>query len=131
MTLFAGSIVLCFGLFFVGLAVLAVTRPQTTKRFLKSFASSAKAHFLEMAIRLTGGVALVLYAPFMHFSTAFLVFGWVLVGTAIVLLVMPWTYHQRFASWAIPFAIRHLRLYVGGSLILGILLLYSVSRGYV
>lgn len=43
--------------------------------------------------------------------SAFLALGWLIVGTAIVLMVLPWRWHHRFAQWAIPMVIRHLRLY--------------------
>ncbi len=76
-------------------------------------------------LRLIAGAAIVVFAAEMRLTELFTVFGWLLVLTAIGLLLTPWWWHRRFAEWAIPLAIRHLRLYALAAFVLGTLILYS------
>ncbi len=121
----AGLVVVGFGLALIALAVLTVVAPARTVKFLRGFASSARAHYTEQVLRLIAGAAIVVFAAEMRFAALFTVFGWLIVLTAIGLLVMPWRWHRRFAEWAIPLAIRRLRLYALGAFGLGTLVLYS------
>lgn len=91
-------IALLVGLFQLGLAATCFFAPKRAVSFLSAFASSPKAHFLEMALRLVAGGAFVINAPAMRFSIAFMVFGWVLIASSAVLLILPWRLHQRFAE---------------------------------
>ncbi len=66
------------------------------------------------------GSALVLSAPRMAVRTAFLAFGWVLIGTSLLLALVPWRLHQRFAAWSVPRATQHTPLIGVGSIAEGI-----------
>lgn len=125
----ASIAVLLAGLYLVGLAAVATVSPQRAKVFLSSLASSAFAHFLELFVRLVIGAALVVYAPQMKFTRAFVVFGWVLVVTTIGLFTVPWRWHHRFATWSVPLATRNMPLLAIGSFAGGVLVLLSVVLG--
>jgi hypothetical protein len=127
-SLLAGLVVVGFSLFLIGLAVVIATKPPLAERFLRSFASSARAHYTEQGLRLLVGAAMVLFANSMWFPRLFELFGWVLVVTAIGLILMPWRWHQKFGTWAIPLVIRHMRLFALGAFALGGFILYCVSR---
>jgi hypothetical protein len=45
MEVLSGMLVVAFGIFLIGLAVLIAIKPQLAERFLRSFASSAQAHY--------------------------------------------------------------------------------------
>ena len=47
MTVLSGSLVIAFGVFLTALAALSAVKPQLAERFLKSFASSTRAHYFE------------------------------------------------------------------------------------
>lgn len=126
MNLLAGIVVVAFGVGLVGMAVVIGVRPELAARFLRSFASSARAHYTEQVLRLLVGTALVLRAPSMAFPLVFFTLGWLLVGTSAGLLLIPWQWHHRFARWVIPQVIRHRNLYALGNLALGGLTLYAV-----
>ena len=64
----------------------------------------------------------------MLFSYFFSFFGWLIVGTTVGLLLIPWQWHHKFGEWAIPLAIRHLKLYAIGAFALGMFILYAVLR---
>lgn len=115
------------GIYLVVLGGAALFRPAETKRFLAGFARSARAHFLELFIRLGVGVALVPAAPEMKFPGLVVLFGWVLVVTTLVLFAIPWRVHYRFAKWSVPLATRHMPLFAVGSLLGGLALLLAVA----
>ncbi len=121
----AGIVVVAFGIALITLAAFLFLARVRAERFLRGFASSAFTHVLEQAVRLLAGAALVAYAPSMRAPRAFRVLGWLLVGSSAVLLLLPWRWHQRFGEWAIPLAIRYMRLYALGALALGAAVLYG------
>ncbi len=118
--------VLAAGIYLLTLGLSSIIRPDDTQRFLASFASSARAHFVELSARLVLGAAFIAAAPKLKFSTLFVVFGWVLVATTLVLLAVPWTWHHRFASWSVPIATRNMALFAIGPLAGGIVVLYAL-----
>jgi len=124
----SGIIVLLFCAFLIGLAVMILVRPQRAEQFLRSYASSAQAHYTEQAARLLVGAALVLFAPSMWFTIIFKFFGWIMVVTTIGLLLIPWKWHHKFGEWVIPPTIRFMKIYSLGAFMLGLFILYSFSR---
>ncbi len=127
MTWLAGVVVVTTGLWLVGLALLIVVAPVRAERFLRSFASSARTHYAEQVSRLIAGSGIVAFSVQMRFPDLFNVFGWLIIVTATGLLLVPWRWHRRFGQWAIPLAIRHIKLYALGSFVLGTFILLSLS----
>ncbi len=123
----AGWVVAAAGLYFIALGVLCFLRPEATSRFLSAFASTARVHFLELSLRILVGVALVIVAAEMNFAELFRGFGGLLVGTTVVLAMVPWRLHRRFASWVTPSVLRVLGLFGLASLGLGLFLLCSLA----
>ncbi len=128
MTVLSGAVVVCSAMFLIGLAAVIVINPPLAARFLGSFASSARAHYTEQALRLVAGGAIVIFAPSMWYPDLFELFGWILIVTAAGLLLVPWRWHNAFGKWAIPLAIRHSKLLALGSATLGLLILWGASR---
>jgi hypothetical protein len=124
----SGMLVVAFGVFLTGLAVLIAIKPQLAERFLRSFASSARAHYVEQTLRLIAGAAMVNFAPSMWHADLFRLLGWLIAVTAVALLLLPWRWHHEFGKWAIPWVIRHLKLFALGSLALGMFVLFAASR---
>ncbi|MBA3949937.1 MAG: hypothetical protein H0X44_08345 [Acidobacteria bacterium] len=118
--------VLAAGIFLLSLGLSSLIRPADTQRFLASIASSARAHFVEMFARLALGAAFISAAPRLKFAALFVVFGWVLVATTLVLLAVPWKWHRRFASWSVPIATRNMALFAIGPVAGGIVVLYAL-----
>jgi len=131
MRILSGIIVLSIGVFLIGLSVVIAIKPMLAQRFLKSFASSAGAHYTELALRLTGGAAIVIFAPSMFFSYLFKFFGWIIVITTVGMLLIPWQWHHKFSEWVIPLVIRHLKLYAIGAFTLGSFILFVTFRSIV
>lgn len=128
MNLLSGMVVVAFGVFLPGLAVLIAVKPQLAEQFLLSFASSARAHYTEQVSRLIAGGAIIIFAPSMWHPDLFKLFGWLLIVPAIALLLLPWQWHYEFAKRAMPLVIRHMKLFALGAFALGIFILYGLSR---
>lgn len=111
------------GCYLVALAVLSLVRPARVAQFLEAHASTPTAHYAELALRLAVGAAFVGAAPVMAGTVVFDAFGRVIIGTTLVLLVVPWRVHQRFAQWSVPQATQRMWLLglaagVGGAVVL-------------
>jgi hypothetical protein len=128
MRILSGILVVAFGMFLIGLAVLIAVTPQLAERFLRSFSSSARTHYAEQSLRLIVGGAMAIFAPSMWYPSLFLLLGWMIGVTAVALLLLPWRWHHEFGKLAIPLVIGHMRLFALGAFALGILVFYGASR---
>lgn len=130
-SLLSGIVVVGFCLFLIGLAVVIATTPSLAERFLRSFASSARAHYTEQGLRVLVGAALVNFASSMWYPELFRLFGWLIVVTSVGLLLIPWRWHHKLGTWVMPLVIRHMRLFALGASALGAFILYGVSRAVI
>lgn len=117
-------VILC-ALYFLVLGAASFIVPVRAARFLLRFADSAQAHYLEMSIRLIVGGSLIAASPRMQYSSAFHLFGWVLVLTALVLMLLPWRWHQRFARKVVPPLTKRMWSFGMISLLLGAAILFA------
>lgn len=123
------AIVVGLGLYFVVLGAMSFVAPARVASFLFGFASSAGAHYLELAIRIAAGMALIDRAPTMLYAQAFSMFGWVLVITSICLALVPWKWHRQFARTSVSSAVKHLKFIGIASLGIGGVTLAAVVHG--
>jgi uncharacterized protein YjeT (DUF2065 family) len=126
MILLPGIVVVACGLLFIVLTGVVFAKPALAERFLMSFASSARAHYLEQACRLLFGLSLVVLSPAMWQTSMFRLLGWAIVISSMALLLIPWQWHHRFAKLVLPKLVRHMRLYGLLALAFGCLLLYGI-----
>src|SRR5262245_44633606 len=110
MILAAGVVVVACALFLIVLTGVAFARPAIAERFLMSFASSARTHYVEQVLRLLIGAALVVLSPAMWQPTMFWLLGWAIVIGSAALMCVPWQWHHRFGERVLPMLVRHLRL---------------------
>lgn len=126
--LLSGVVIFFFCIFLIGLAIVIFIKPNRAEYFLSSFASSARTHYTEQAARLIVGIAIVVLAPSMWYSNLFTVFGWILIVTSIGLMLIPWQWHHKYGEWAIPLALRFMKVFAFGAFLLGAFVLYGLSR---
>jgi hypothetical protein len=129
LNLLAASVLVGLGLFLIGLACVAFANPPVVERFLTSFASSARTHYIEQALRLVIGASLIVLSPTMWQSNLFRIVGWLIVVSSVGLLLIPWRWHHRFGERVLPLLVRHLSLYAVGFAAFGLLLLTGVFMG--
>ena len=126
MTAVAGAILVAFGLFLVGLTVVVFAKPAVAERFFMAFASSARTHYTEQAVRLLIGASLVIRSGAMWQPKVFWFVGWGIVLSSVVLILTPWQWHDRFGEEVRPMLVRHMKLFAVGLLAFGVLLIYGV-----
>ena len=126
MEVVAGIITTLFGFSLITLLIVTLLKKEFAITFLSSFASSAKAHYIEQLLRLIAGLGLLIYSDNMLFPDLFGIFGWVLIATSASLIIMPWKWHNKFGKRAIPFVIRNLVLYAVSASIMGLVIMYCV-----
>jgi hypothetical protein len=125
-SLLAAIVVVACGLFLIGLSVVVFANPALAERFFMSFASSARTHYAEQALRLLIGASLVVLSPAMWQTNMFRLIGWAIVVSSAGLILIPWRWHHRFGERVLPLIVRHMRLYALGLFGFGALLLYGV-----
>lgn len=123
----ASSVVLGAGLYLVALGFVCAVRPAAAARFLGGFARSPMLHAVEIVIRIVIGAAFVRAAPATHASAAFAAAGWMLVITSALLALVPWRLHERFATAAVPRAVRYLPLVAAASVAGGAFVIWAWS----
>jgi hypothetical protein len=129
MTLVAAVVVVAFGLFLIALTGVAFGKPALAERFLMSFASSARTHYIEQFVRLLIGTSLVVLSPAMWQGGVFRLVGWAIVVGSVALLLIPWQWHHQLGERVLPMIVRHMRLYAIALFAFGALLLYGVLAG--
>ena len=129
MSAVAGTVLVAFGLFLVGLAVAVFAKPAVAERFFMSFASSARTHYTEQIVRLLIGASLIVRSGTMWQPKVFWLVGWAIVLSSLVLILTPWQWHDRFGEVIRPMLIRHMKLFAVGLLAFGVLLIYGVGLG--
>lgn len=127
--LLALAVVILAAIYFIALGLASFFAPGLASRFLLGFAGTASAHFLELTIRMIVGGALVVRSKSMLLGDLFSAFGWLVLVTTLVLFLVPWRWHRRFAERAVPQALRFLRGMGVIAIALGALLLYAVAGG--
>jgi hypothetical protein len=126
-----GIVVIAFALFLIGLALVIAIWPPRAERVLRLFASSARAHYTEQALRMLVGISMVNLASGARFPELFRIFGWLMIVTTIVLLLVPWRWHHAFAVRVMPMVYGRMRLFAVGAFALGVFVLYGISGPFV
>ena len=112
-----------FALFLMVMGILCFIRPIPIQHFFDLFAATKKAHFIEQTIRLMVGLSLIHFATVMNYTGLFQLFGWLIVITSLLLILLPWQWHHQFAIRVIPKVKRHLKIYGLLSMLLSVLIL--------
>lgn len=97
--LVALAIVCAFALWVAAGSAVAVLRPERARSWIARFATSHAINIAEQAWRGLAGAALVVCAPEALWPEPFRIAGWVLIGSAALLLVVPLRWHSGYALW--------------------------------
>jgi hypothetical protein len=126
MELVSSVIVWGFAIGLILFEALVLNAKPKAINFLNAFVKTPRHHFLEQILRLIVGTAIIVQAPNMAFSELFGIFGWVIIITSLMLIGLPWRWHQNFARKVIPTVIKYIHLYGILCLTLGIFITYSL-----
>ena len=121
--------VFLFALFLVLLALASFFLPKRASMFLNGFAASLRAHLIEMFLRLCAGGSLVIVSKRMAFSEWFYIAGWLIVVTSLLLLLIPWKWHNAFAKIVVPPLTNRVWVFGIFSLPLGLFIIFALAVG--
>lgn len=124
----SGSVTIIFGLYLIILLIITILNKKVAVSYFSSFASSARAHYLEQILRLIAGISMLSFSKSMLFAQFFEILAWIIVISTIVLILTPWTWHNKLGKWAIPLTVRNLNFYAVSASIFGVFILYCVIR---
>lgn len=124
----SGSVMVIFGLYLISLLVITISYTTLAVSYFISFASSARAHYLEQILRLIVGMSMLSFSKSMLYAQFFELFAWIIILSTIVLILTPWTWHNKLGKRVIPLTIRNLKFYAVSASIFGVFILYCVIR---
>lgn len=87
------------GVWLIGLSLFMLVKPQKSLAALAAMGGTPLVHFGEMALRILAGAALVLAAGGSRFPQGIALIGWFLIGSAVVLMVLPRRWHAGYSTW--------------------------------
>ena len=82
------------------LSLWMIISPQAFSQGIVNFSRQRYFHSFEVLSRLFSGVIFVIYAPLTHGHFTNLVFGCLMIVSAIILLIIGAKKHQEFALWS-------------------------------
>jgi len=116
-----------FGVFFIGIGLLMLIKPQKVRAILRKAGSTNFINYGEITLRMIPAAALILAAHDSRYPGIFKVFGWFMLITSFVLYFVPRQLHHIFSLKAAdilkPVWFQVISPF---SLIIGLLLIYSV-----
>lgn len=68
------------------------------------------------------------FSKSMLYTQFFELFAWIIIISTIVLIVIPWRWHNRLGKSVIPLTIKNLKFYAISASIFGVFILYCVIR---
>lgn len=89
--------VILFGLFIICVGLLMLFDPKKARETLRKMASTNLINYTEITLRLIPAIGLIIYSDFSKYPVAFKVYGWLMLGTSIVLYFIPRKWHHAYS----------------------------------
>lgn len=116
-----------FGLFFIAVGILMLLNPVKANQILRKAGSTNLINYGEILIRMIPAVALIIYADHARHALPFLVLGWFMIGTSVVLLLVPKEWHHRYSTKSADILKPvYFRLLSPVSMAIGVAVLYNI-----
>ncbi len=93
------TVIAASGVWLIAVACLMAFRPTRFLHLLSLTASSWRINLAEQGLRLVAGFALIVRADASKLPLLFEVGSWFIVGSSVVLLLMPLRWHAGYAIW--------------------------------
>lgn len=92
------GIIILFGLFLVYAGFLMFFKPEKVRGIIGKAGSTYFINYAELGIRLLIGVCFVITSKEVIYELYFKIFGYFLIGSAIILMCVPIKTHNNFAK---------------------------------
>ena len=89
--------VILFGMFIICVGFLMLFAPKKARETLRKAGSTNFINYAEITIRMIPAIGLILYADYSKYPDAFKIFGWIMLGTSLVLYFVPRKLHHAFS----------------------------------
>lgn len=93
----ARLLIIFFGLFFIGVGILMLLKPEWVRGILKKAGSTVLINYAELCLRMIPGAALIVYASTSDYPTSFKVVGWFIIISSAILMILPRRLHHKFS----------------------------------
>jgi uncharacterized membrane protein YfcA len=125
--IFAKWTIIVFGLFFICVGLLMLTKPKKANAILRKAGSTNFINYAEITIRIIPAVGLILSADNSKYPDIFKIFGWFMLLTSLVLYFVPRQLHHNFSVKAAEILkASYFQLISPFAFIIGIWLIYSI-----
>ena len=131
MTLITQGTLWLFTCGLIAFELLILIDKTKAQQFLEAFVKNLRYHFLEQGLRLIVGVAFVIHSsasqtqetPYIKF---FNYLGWAIILSSLLLIILPWRWHQKFAQTVIPTVVKWIQFYGFLCFLLAAFIMYSL-----
>ncbi len=89
--------VIFFGIFLMGAGLVMLFNPHKARSILRKAGSNNLINYGEITIRLIPATSLILFADCSRFPLPFLMLGWFMFATSIILYFIPRKVHHQFS----------------------------------
>jgi uncharacterized membrane protein YfcA len=93
-------LVILFGLFFIFVAVIMLTKPRIARETLRKAGSTNFINYAEITLRMIPAIGLILVAEESRSPSLFTIVGWFMLLTSLVLYFVPRKWHHHFSNKA-------------------------------
>jgi hypothetical protein len=97
MAVLAKYVVIFFGLFLIGVGLLMLLEPEKAREILRKAGSTPLINYGELTLRMIPAAGLILGAEVSKFPEFFTLLGWFMIGTSVLLMLLPRKYHHAYA----------------------------------
>jgi hypothetical protein len=125
----AKYLVICFGLFLIGVGFLMLLAPARARENIKKAGSTPLINYGELILRMIPAAGLILCAEVSKFPQLFSLLGWFMIGTSVFLMLLPRKYHHSYALKSADILTpARIRAIAPFSFIFGGFILYAVQQ---
>ena len=120
------ALIITFGLFVIVMTGMLAFRPKDFTEFLLRHAAEMWIHVLAAAMRITIGVALLLYASHSRFPLTLQIIGWAALITGVIVALIPPAKFKQLIIWVFERFGKLTRIAAVATLIFGVFIIYAV-----
>jgi hypothetical protein len=89
--------IILFGLFIIYVGFLMLVAPKKARETLRKAGSTNFINYGEITLRMIPAIALIVYADYSRYPDVFKIFGWFMLGTSVILYVVPRRLHHAYS----------------------------------
>ncbi len=123
----AKYMVIIFGVFLIGVGLLMLFRPLKAREYLRKAGSNNLINYSEITIRMLPAAGLIMYAGLSKYPKIFMLLGWFMIATSLVLYFIPRRIHHKYAMWCADILTSaYIRIISPFSILFGCAIIYCV-----